>query len=147
MNEGSTCDFRELSPSQARRVDALCRRFEAEWSAGREPRIMDFLRAVPDPERPALLRQLLLLELELLWDRGQRPTPEEYHARFPEHAGVIDAAFADAATLYRSAAAEFAAEATAPAGPASIGRYVVLSRMQIRSGQAELYRVWHPELG
>src|SRR5262249_51609770 len=40
-----------------------------------------------------------LVALELVWRRGggERPTPDEYHARFPEFAGLIDAVFGEAA--------------------------------------------------
>ena len=78
-----------------------------------------------------MLRELLALELELRRDRGERPSPEEYRASFPGDSAVIDAAFADAATQSRSASDEFTAEAAAPAGTALIGRYVVLSRLEV----------------
>ena len=47
------------SPSQFSEVDAACDRFEAGWRAGGRPRIEEFLDAVPEPARPALLRELL----------------------------------------------------------------------------------------
>jgi hypothetical protein len=147
MGEDCTRDFGGLPPPQARRVDALCRRFEADWRADKDPRIEADLEQVANPERPALLRELLALELELLRERGQRPSPEEYHARFPGHAALVDAAFAEAGTLCPSASDEFSADAEAPAKTTAIGRYMVLSRLEVRGGQAELYRVWHSRLG
>jgi serine/threonine protein kinase len=79
----------------ARRVNAACERFEAAWRAGLAPRIEDELDRAPEPDRPALLTELLALELELRRDRGEHPTPREYHARFPGGAAAIDAAFGD----------------------------------------------------
>ena len=38
----------------ARRIDALCRRFEADWRAGRQPPIEDYLVDIPDDGRPTL---------------------------------------------------------------------------------------------
>jgi eukaryotic-like serine/threonine-protein kinase len=77
----------------AHRVDEACDRFEAEWRSGREPRIEEYLGPVAPLERPALLRELLALELELRRDRGERPEPPEYRQRFPADAELIVAAF------------------------------------------------------
>jgi serine/threonine protein kinase len=96
MAEESPGDFGRLTPSQARRVDALCRRFEVEWRSGREPRIEDYLTEADDLEREVLLRELLVLELELRQGRGERPGPRQYRERFPGHTALVDAAFDDA---------------------------------------------------
>ena len=53
------------SLSLARRVDAACDRFEAEWRAGRRPGVDDFVRAAPEADREALRQALLAVELEL----------------------------------------------------------------------------------
>jgi serine/threonine-protein kinase len=78
----------------AHRVDEACDRFEAAWRSGGEPRIEEYLRPVAPPDRPALLRELLALELELRRGRGERPELAEYRQRFPEDAGLVAAAFA-----------------------------------------------------
>src|SRR5262245_62713024 len=36
---------------RVRRLDALGDRFEADWAAGRTPRIEDYLAGVPEPDR------------------------------------------------------------------------------------------------
>jgi serine/threonine protein kinase len=69
----------------------VCDRFEADWRAGRSPRIESYLGAVAEAERPALRRELLRMEIELLRDRGDRADPEAYRRRFPEEAALIDA--------------------------------------------------------
>lgn len=61
------------SLSLARRVDAVCDRFEAEWRAGRRPRIDDFVAAAPESDREALRQALRAVELELR-GRGQADT-------------------------------------------------------------------------
>ena len=52
------------------RVDAAADRFEAEWRAGRAPRIEDYVAAAPPDDRPALLAALLEVELELRFPGG-----------------------------------------------------------------------------
>ncbi len=48
-----------------RRIDEVCRRFEADWRAGRQPRIEEYLGEVPDQGLPALRAELEALEREL----------------------------------------------------------------------------------
>jgi serine/threonine-protein kinase len=84
-----------LRLSLFRRVVAACDRYEASWRAGHEPRIEDHLAGVDGPQREALLRELLALELELRQGRGERPGRTEYVARFPDQGAVVDAAFAE----------------------------------------------------
>ena len=83
--------------SPARRIDAACDRFEAAWRAGQDPRIEDFLDVVAETERPALLGELIRLEVELRRGRGEQPTPGEYRDRFPGQISVVDAALAETA--------------------------------------------------
>jgi eukaryotic-like serine/threonine-protein kinase len=73
----------------ARRVDHICDRFEEDWLAGREPRIEQFLAGAPESARPALVQELLRVELETRCRRGNPPALEEYRPRFPEHLGLI----------------------------------------------------------
>ena len=94
MMDGSiptTPGDRPARPSE--RVDELCDRFEAAWRAGAAPRIEDYLAEVEAADRAALLRELVALERELRRKRGERPEAQEYLDRFPEHAGVVRAAF------------------------------------------------------
>jgi hypothetical protein len=53
------------SLSVAERVDAACDRFEAEWKAGRRPRIDAYLAAAPESDRAELRSALLAVEAEL----------------------------------------------------------------------------------
>jgi serine/threonine protein kinase len=153
MNEGRRDDFGELPPTQARRVDAVCRRFEAEWRAGRDPRIEDSLAEVPEIERPVLLRELLALELELRCGRGEWPQLQEYRGRLPAHVTIVDAAFA-AATLQQGTLSWGGHDRLGGAGedarraeswPAAIGRYRVVEWLGV-GGQADVFRAIHPGL-
>jgi serine/threonine-protein kinase len=70
-----------------RNVDAVCGRFEAAWKAagatGPRPRIEDYLGEVPEAERPALLAELIPLEVAYRRQAGDQPVAEEFLARFP----------------------------------------------------------------
>ena len=96
---GPTPDQDQRPDSPARRIDAACDRFEADWRAGQGPRIEEVVAAAAEPERPALLRELIALEAELRRARGERPTPGEYHDRFLGQVGLVDAVFAETALV------------------------------------------------
>ncbi len=65
MSEQPGHDLEGLDVDLGRRVDAVCRRFEADWGQGRRPRIEDYLADVPTEGRPALRAELEALEREL----------------------------------------------------------------------------------
>ena len=73
-----------LNPlSQVRRIDSVCDRFEADWNAGMRPAIEEFLKNTPAAEQPALLRELVMLDLYYRRHSGGTPQPEYYLPRFP----------------------------------------------------------------
>jgi serine/threonine protein kinase len=87
---------RSLSLDQELRIDAVCQSFEAGWQtaeAGTRPRIEVYLGGTTEPERTALLEQLLLVELEYRDRVGEHPVPADYLNRFPRCAELIDTAF------------------------------------------------------
>ena len=88
--------------ADALRINSVCERFEADWRAGLHPLIEAYLQAKPDRDPPALVTELVALDVELRRERGERPDPAEYHARMLDHAAAIDAAFGF--TQVRSAA-------------------------------------------
>jgi hypothetical protein len=65
MRERSDFNLGDLDIDLARRIDEVCRRFEADWRAGRQPRVDDYLDDVPEEARPALRAELIALECEL----------------------------------------------------------------------------------
>jgi serine/threonine protein kinase len=93
MNGDEAPSFVSTPLSLQRRVDKLCDRFEKAWKDGQRPGIEAYLAEVPEPDRVPLFRELLALEIELLRNGGERPTPEEYHHRFRQHSELIRAAF------------------------------------------------------
>lgn len=60
-------------PSRIRRVDRLADRFEAAWRSGQAARIEDYLSEVPHEGRSVLLRELLVVELQLrsVWNASR----------------------------------------------------------------------------
>jgi hypothetical protein len=94
MTGESSFDSASLAPEAARHVDDICTRFERAWKHGDRPRIEDFVDVAAGAERPALLRELITLEVELRSNRGEDPRPGEYRDRFPGQAAVVDAALA-----------------------------------------------------
>lgn len=85
-------DSPEGSLAKLGRIIEACGRFEAGWRAGPRPRIEDEVGVPPDPE---LLQRLISLELSLRAEAGERPSPGEYHGRFPSFPAAVDAAFGE----------------------------------------------------
>jgi len=69
--------------SQAQRVNEVGDRFERAWQAGPRPCIEDYLGDTPEPERSALLRELIALDMAYRRQAGEQPQPEYYRERFP----------------------------------------------------------------
>jgi serine/threonine-protein kinase len=83
MSETRPMDEDSLPLPLARRVDAVCLRFEAAWKAGQRPHIEDFLAAITDGEQQAFLHGLIPLDVNYRRLAGEQPNPEEYGRRFP----------------------------------------------------------------
>jgi hypothetical protein len=84
MSEVPALDPEGVSESLARQVDQACNRFEAAWKGGGQPRLEDFVGAAPGPERAALLRELVPLDVYYRRARGQDCGTDDYRARFPD---------------------------------------------------------------
>ncbi len=97
MGQPQGVDGDGLDRSDLERIDTACDRFEAAWREGRRPAIEEELRGIPGPARPGLLRDLLVLELAYRRRAGERPEPDGYLARFPDHPGAVSEAFRVAA--------------------------------------------------
>jgi serine/threonine-protein kinase len=87
----------ESTRAEFERIVAVCDRFEAQWRRGERPQIEDFLAGHPSISRPALLRELLALELELARAGCDAPAPTVggYRERFPDCTEVVEAVFAE----------------------------------------------------
>jgi tetratricopeptide (TPR) repeat protein len=96
-------------------IDAACDRFEAAWRSGQRPDITQFLAEASEPSRPKILRELLILELDYQSKLGVDHDPNAYRDRYPEHADIVTAVFAQFAPPFRTDAAS----ASTPAGQGS----------------------------
>jgi WD40 repeat protein/serine/threonine protein kinase len=68
------------------RLDQACDRFEAAWktaAADQRPRIEDYVGEVAEPERAALVHELILLDIDYRRRAGDYPRAEDYRDRFP----------------------------------------------------------------
>jgi hypothetical protein len=63
-------------------IDSLCARFEQDWLDNRRPAIETYLAQVHEEGRPALLRELLLVEWSYQRRSGGQPNLDEYRRRF-----------------------------------------------------------------
>jgi serine/threonine protein kinase/formylglycine-generating enzyme required for sulfatase activity len=106
MSEGLRPGSYQASPSEVRRIDEACLRFEAACKAEQQPCIEDYLVAAPEPERATLLRELLGLELAYRSRKGETLTLTEYQRRFPKHAELILAVFREEVSLALSQSSE-----------------------------------------
>ncbi len=93
MSTTSSLDAAPLPPGDWQHVDEACDRFEAAWKAGQRPRIEDYLADLPETARPALLRELIAVELDYRRLAAEQPRPTDYRDRFL----TLDAAWLAAA--------------------------------------------------
>jgi eukaryotic-like serine/threonine-protein kinase len=79
----------DLSATDAREIDRICDRFEAAWKRGERPDPVAYLGRAVEPMRSALLRQLLLLDVEYARRAGETPRPGHYQTRLPHDSALI----------------------------------------------------------
>jgi hypothetical protein len=72
-----------------RQLDQICNRFEAEWRAGKRPRIEDFLGDWSGEHRSYLVKELIPLDVHHRRLHGDEPKAADYQSRFP----ALDAAW------------------------------------------------------
>jgi tetratricopeptide (TPR) repeat protein/predicted Ser/Thr protein kinase len=87
--DGSGC-----SPTIIGRIESVCDRFEDAWRDGSRPRVEDFW--AEGAGSPALLRELLVLEVVYRLRAGEPAALDDYLGRFPAHAALVQEAFAAA---------------------------------------------------
>jgi serine/threonine protein kinase len=146
-----------LLPSRAQRFEQACNRFAAAWQRGERPPIEDYLAAVPEPERPLLLRELLARELAYCRRRHETVSLDHYQQRFPEHAALVEAVFGQAGIPPERPPGEASSvqvsvdtgpEPTAPANPdppERLGRYRITALLG-KGGFGVVYRGYDDEL-
>ncbi|HEX3150554.1 MAG TPA: protein kinase [Gemmataceae bacterium] len=110
-----------VSGDSWRRREATYDRFEQEWLTKGEARIEEHLPPDDDPDRPAVLSELVRIEIELRRARGEAVHHEDYRGRFP----TLPSGF--------------------PANDTRLGRYELFERLG-RGGFAAVFRAHDSEL-
>ncbi len=86
MSEPSHGNEGALPLSAARRVDAVCYRFELAWKAATAPNqrpcLADYVSDSPEPERAALLSNLIAVDIAYRRQAGEDPKEEDYRQYF-----------------------------------------------------------------
>ena len=90
-----------LSEETTVRITAIRDGYRRSWMAGSNPRIEEYLEAEREPERSALLYELLIVDRDCREGTDDRLTLAEAQRRFPQHSEVIDAVFVPAAAAAR----------------------------------------------
>src|SRR5262245_38860679 len=73
----------DLNSAWVRQVE-LVDQFDARWREQGEAKIGDFLAQVEPASRLPLLQELIKVDLEYRWDKGDRPKLEDYAVDYPE---------------------------------------------------------------
>jgi hypothetical protein len=105
MNDQLRSGLDRLDINLARRIDKICRRFEADWRAGRRPASGDYLGEVPHEGRSVLLEELEAVECELREAGKERPRPEFAPSTTVAEAAIIRCLEKDPGRRYARAAA------------------------------------------
>lgn len=84
MNDWPQTGYEGLAPESAEAVDQACDQFEQAWRDGHAPAIEGVVSTALADQRPVLLLELLLLDIQFRRGVGQLPAMADYQARFPE---------------------------------------------------------------
>ena len=78
-----------LSLESLLHIDRICTAFEKMSKSGQPESIERLLADAPQSLRPSLFRELLALEVDYRYCRGEQPVASDYLQRFPDHQAVV----------------------------------------------------------
>jgi eukaryotic-like serine/threonine-protein kinase len=125
-------DIRNMNPSDDFRahLEAICRAYERAWENNEDPVIETFAKQVPRPGNTEALALLILLDVKLRWAAGEKPQPQAYRDRFPEHEQIISTAFSSIDTPVSDLMSVGEQSGSQQADyPRKLGRYEVVSEL------------------
>lgn len=82
-----------VGDGEANSVEQICHQFLHDREQGQAKPIEHLLKQVARPERPRLLRGLLIVELRSRREAGEDPPVAEYVARFPDQESLVRQVF------------------------------------------------------
>lgn len=138
-------------------VDSLADQFESSWRSGGEPQIEEWLGKATPVIRPALLRELLAVELEFRVRRQETLAVEPYLRRFPNWKSIVKEAIApwreqsisiSEPQILPQAIPDKGLEpaAPSPAQTRTVGKFRIHERLG-RGGFAAVFRAYDMTLG
>lgn len=77
---------RDIAPMTSAQV---CQAYLSDWKMGQSRRLEDLLACVVPEERAQALRALIIIELRMRLQAGDKPNEKDYLRRFPEDLAII----------------------------------------------------------
>jgi serine/threonine protein kinase/tetratricopeptide (TPR) repeat protein len=146
--EDRSLSLGRLPPEQFWKVNDACNRFDTAWRAGQRLRLEDFIAAPDAPEYKALLKELILIEVENRRAAGETPRAADYGQRF---VGVdtawIEAILPDTPTVTSSPPETGHGATVSYAGPTECVGAVIAGRFKLLEeiGEGGMGTVWVAE--
>lgn len=111
-------------------LEAVCRAYERAWENNEDPVIESFAQQVPRFGRAEATAILILLDVKLRLAAGEKPQPQTYLDRFPEHEQIIGTAFSTADTPVSDLMSVGETSGSEQSDyPRKLGRYEVVSEL------------------
>lgn len=133
---GSVDNPAGLPISELEFIDKVCARFELEWQQNRRPSIETQLAGVGEPTRQALLRELLLLDIDYRAHHGKPAVLDDYVSELPDDAALIKSVFSTLArdeqrgrATRENAQSTIRSVAKEQPVPAQLGRHRIIRKL------------------